>query len=208
MLAMEIGRMHTPAVVILGLVVAFLAIAWPVAGLSGNLAQGPSAAGTDLVAIAAIVVSAATLTSVLFAVVSYLEASVFQARVDRARGEIEQYRAEANREISQLRDASYEIGLEAIKSHLSAVMSIPDSPQFQSSIQNLQRAQVKVQLAHGSRDSLERAIELAFKLPGGLFLEIQPSLWRCTERLSRADGEIVRNQYLNLQRSRLRALGF
>jgi len=78
-------------------------------------------------------------------------------------------------------------------------MAVKDSDQFKIGLNHLQVAQIDIDLAKGTRDSLSMALQNAFKLSQKYFLEMEPKVWSKTAALSQREKEEVRKYYLSLK---------
>jgi hypothetical protein len=150
--------------------------------------------------VASVIVSAATLASIAFAVVIYLESTVLSKRVDDAKKEAQQDREKIIHEMQYLRNVYYELAKTSVKGLRASFMSLPSGDPYKKAMIDLRVAEIDIHLAYGTYDGLIKAIQGSFKHNKRQFLDIEAELWEKSKLLEESKKQVVRQYYLALKK--------
>jgi hypothetical protein len=113
--------------------------------------------------IASVLVSVATLVSIIFAVLTYIEGNVLRNTAKEARAAVVEEEARAKREIIGLNQVYYECAIAGLAAQREVLMCSPANPAFTEALNALRDAEISIEIALGNYTSLCRAMEVAFK---------------------------------------------
>ena len=170
----------------------------------GALAPPDGGRGGALVG-ASMLVSVATLASIAFAVIVYLESAVLRTRVEQAIKEVARDKEGALRALKGYRRGTYEIARNTIRSVLRVALLLPDEGASKGMVVGLRDTVIDIGLQSGTAEGARQAMEESFKYNRRRFLEIERVLWTVTEEMDREDRERIRNDYVAFKRRILRS---
>lgn len=164
-------------------------------------------ASSEFLTVSSTLVSVATLASIVFAVLIFLETTFLSYRVEEASKKAREEHAKVLQEISSLRDTYYSLALKSIEGLHSAFMAMPSSDEYKAVIRNLRATLIDVHFQSGTYLGLLHGIEGMFKYNRRRFLEIESDLWEKTVSLDESKRTEVRKFYLGLKQQLLNRLG-
>lgn len=167
----------------------------------------------DVLEFASLVVSAAALASVVFAVVTYMESVVLRSRVEFLKADFDQRHAAAVRDLKALanlqREQYYQLSLASLAGLFQTMMSMPIHEQeiYKASIRNFQLAEISMHLSYASYLSIFKAMEGAYKLDKRRFLRMEREVWEKSADLPAEERDRIREHYRRLKEKILDMLG-
>ena len=155
---------------------------------------------TCLLNFTAIIISVATLSSINFAVVNYIESTVLSKRVKEAKNTAQKQHAQALSDLQSIRNIYCEVARISFKGILETFMSMQPGPNYEKAIKNLVIAEININLAHGTQDSLLRAIEATYKYDKRRFLDMESQIWDKAKYMQKEESQKVKEYYLVLKK--------
>jgi hypothetical protein len=159
--------------------------------------------GPTLLAVASAIISVATLASIAFAVVVYMESTILSKRVEDAEQAAEKYHGQVMREMEYLRNVYYELAKTSVRGLRASFMAIPTGEHFKKAMLHLRVAEIDIHLAYGTFDGLIKAIQGSFKQDKRRFLDIEADIWEKSALLEATKKELIRKYYLALKKRAL-----
>ncbi len=164
-------------------------------------------ASSEFLTVSSTLVSVATLASIGFTLLIFLETTFLSYRVDEASQKAREEHAKVLQEMSSLRDTYYSLALKSIEGLQSAFMAMPSSSEYKEVIKNLRNTLLDVHFKSGTYLGLLYVIEGLFKYNHRRFLEVESDLWDKTVSLDESKRTEVRKFYLGLKQQLLNRLG-
>jgi hypothetical protein len=192
--------------------VRFVALAAGAAGLALLFHRGFTiSSAQDRLAVAEILVGAATFASVVFGAFAYLEATVLRARVDDAHTRFDRLCKEMMTTLAELdetyRERYYQLSVQSAKALMTTVlrMSKPGDQEYRTLVNNLRESEFQMHFQRGSYASVRLALEIAYKYFQDKFLLLDDDLRKVYERWKPEERETISREFLEWKR---RAVAF
>lgn len=166
----------------------------------------PTKAESTLLNFTAIIISVATLASISFAVVIYMESSVLSKRIDDAKEEAKNQQQQALSEFRCIRNMYFDLAKSSFEGLLTTFMSLEAGAAYRKAVKDLRMAWIDINLVHGTCDGQLAAIQAAFKYNKRRFLDIEVIIWEKTEQMEKEESQKVRKYYLALKKKVLELL--
>ena len=147
------------------------------------------------VAFCAMIVSVATLSSIAFAVITYLETSVLRVRIESAKKEIENHGVMTREQIDEVRRTFFAIADQTLKALQESPLTSGDSVALKTVDHNLMAARIGLCLALGTKESIQQAAKVALEISYRRFLDLEPDIWAKSAELPPSDRDSVRGHY-------------
>lgn len=154
---------------------------------------GSEAAGSWL-AVAGLIVTASALSQIVFAVVAYMESAALRTQIRDAHHELSQVRVGYESAMRAINLSHYDSCTAWMKAVMTSLHHLAPSEGFEPAMHQLRKSQIEIELAHGSCESLWRAMESATKLGKKYLLEIQDVVIDKARLLDSESEQSIRKQ--------------
>ena len=153
---------------------------------------------TPLLGFASTIISVATLASIAFAVLVYMESVVLSKRVDDAKRIAKSQHEQTLMELSKIRSLHFKLAKSSLSGFLAAFMSMEPGSTYEKAVGELRTTVIDINLAHGTYECLLRAIQTAYKHNKSRFLRMEAEILEKSEQMEKAKKQRVRKYYLAL----------
>jgi len=188
------------------IVYAAVAILLSVGGVVFLASFCSSSVEIPLLSFAATIISVATLASIAFAIVSYMESAILAKRIEDAKVQVAQQQVCALDELQSLRTMHFELARGAIKGMLTSFMHCPPGDAYRGTVKELQVALIDVNLCYGTYDALISAIQSAYKYDRKRFLLMETQIWEQSLAMRESDKYKARQYYTDLKEKMVKKL--
>ena len=159
------------------------------------------------VAISAVLISTATLTSISFAVITYLETTVLHNRIEAAKAEVSTCRESFDKAMIEAQASLYQVASATMESLLECLMNSPDRDTLRTGLLGLQAAEVHIHLSSNTEEGLIKAMQLSLQLSKKGFLSLESEIWERSLKLTAESRRRVKKQYQSLKVALLHTIG-
>jgi len=162
-------------------------------------------------AVAGLIVSGATLASVMFAVITYLESVVLSERMTSVAEDYESFRIKSEDALSKMNDEFkerlYRLSLVSFEGLYDFAMNLPnENESFEQVCKSLRSAELEVHLARGSYMAAFKAMEIGLKDSPKTLLKMERRLIEVGLTLDGDERERLGDHFENLKEVALRQL--
>lgn len=154
--------------------------------------------------VAALLVAVATLSQVVFAVITYLEGVTLRHQIEEVQGKLDRHREQNLKQIQGYKDAFYHTARASVAALMEVFTYSDPSPHRENALKGLRIAQMNADLAHGTYPSLWSAMQTAFQLDKKRFMDLECEIWECSSLLAREESDRIRGEYKKLKQNILK----
>ncbi len=162
----------------------------------------------ELVDVSSMLVSVATVTSLVFGMITYLESNVLQGRLSDLQRKLSEVERGFTKSIAQTaetgKQANFEVALTGITALWDLIFVLSEAEEDEGALKrrsrNVSLQEARLHLAHGSPKSVETAIQILFKQDWKQLLECESRVVELGRDWSREDRVKILESYRHLKR--------